>query len=295
MSDDRTFSIYVNLDADVLIHFSSIYAIKSNMQDFEDFENITDGVFRRNQEFLLFIYDKITNDPDGPIKFLVTETVFAQVHNSPQCREFIKNYCYVPKINVTNCVNKTKLASRLACCYCFGYKNPLNGEFIEPPMDIEEDKETHNLMRSADATIMGETTREYAILLTLNGQHFVFNKKTGGFNRDRRLGIKAINEAYGFASKRNGKQTFISQPFTVQEFAEILKRDAYSFIIADDSNNKCYNNNKTPNKTLFGVFILFIANKIFHDILKTINRIKCLIKVKITFSFRWIYWFWPLF
>ena len=233
MSDIKSLSMYGNLDADALIHLAFLDTVRSQTSGRIDLRKIGDEVFQNNSGFIYNTYERIARNPASPIKLLVTETCWKQVKNSETCREFIRKYCYVPKFTVFNADSKQRFKTKLANYYCFGYQDPKTGEFIPAPMDPDVNENGEKTV-SEDAMLMAETARERAFLITLNGQHFVFDKSVSGFNRDRRAGIKAINRECGAYFTINGTQE-VSSPFTMAEFGKIIKFNEPHFVLSDDS------------------------------------------------------------
>ena len=231
--ESKNLSMYMALDADVLRDLAFLDIAHSENQSVESILSGADDVFANNYYYLEALYNKVVINPTSEFKLLVNETAWREIKHFPHVREFIKKYCYVPKLNIFNVAEKNDEAADLANAYCFGYEDRETGRRIAPAM--EPYAKDGYLRISRDARNMAEATRESAIFVTMNAQDYVFDKHWPMGNKVRKTRIMLINEANNYVKVINGKK-YIPQPFPLHVMGNLLMQNErpLDFIVADD-------------------------------------------------------------
>lgn len=240
VQESQNLSMYMAIDADVLRDLTFIdYICEHAGKDTNVLNYVDDNalVFKNNYYYLKTLYEKVVVNPDSQFKLLVNETVWRETKFSDKCQDFVKKYCYVPRINIFNVTEKNDDAANLAAAYCFGYDNRETGVHVKPAMEPYHSKYGDKISR--DARNMAEATRESAIFVTINAQDYVFDKHSYEGNKLRKLRIAEINDDCGYYKIINGKK-MIPQPYPLHVIASLLKDktnySALEFILADDDN-----------------------------------------------------------
>lgn len=183
----------VAFDSDILRTLAEMdEALRKNPK--VKFENFRDNVIRSHHEDLVLLLNLIKSKK---LDVFIGNTVFQQVKHRPEVLEFIKKYCYFPKLNVITFNDLLYKTDELALQYCTE-RVEYRGELLYPPMDLNYSPIGRKSAPSDDAYIMAEATIANCLLITGNGQHFIFRKNNKDDTNSRTTGIVAINKKNGY-------------------------------------------------------------------------------------------------
>lgn len=163
---------YFALDSDVLRNLSTLDDFISkhpgvSQKDLRKIisTNFSKSPMARNLSIYLNILD-IVKSGDDKIRLLVTTTPFKETQAIPEVARFIKNYCYVPNINILTNDECNKRIRKLAKAYCEPIEK--EGRTFPPPMQAKYNSYVGDKIPSNDAYVMAEATYYGACLLTEN-------------------------------------------------------------------------------------------------------------------------------
>lgn len=221
-------SRYIALDSDILRDLAVVNELVKNNGGVIDKDAFRKALKKEgniilvtNINFVSEVYDMVkrsVSEKYPVFKFLVTETVWRETRYLPIVADFIREYCYVPNINALNMDSKLAEKKKLAEAYCYGLYDSAGKMVCPPPMQ----KDKKGKKPSNDAYIMAEATREFATLLTMNGQDFVYVKDGAPGNNDRKRGIMDINVRLRYIKTVNGKG-LVPEPFTLERFCPLVR------------------------------------------------------------------------
>lgn len=227
--------IYFALDSDVLTNLADL------VRGRKDYPNLNKSELREklnlpkceklvsNFNFYNELLDLALNDE---IRFLVTPTAYYESRQIPVCHEFIKQYCYLPNINVTNYKNFEYRVRQLAKAYCLPYER--DEKRYPAPLSPKYNAEVGDVVPTNDAYIMAEASVCNANLITENIKHLIlksdkneyYSQEEAVYNR-RDWGIDDINIINGYCfekTKLNGElKNFSPIPVSVESIGKSLK------------------------------------------------------------------------
>lgn len=225
MSDFKLSTLYVAIDSDFLRNFSYFYCGKETVE----VKKKKNKVIEHNSGYFYHMKDLLES---GLVKFVVTSTVFNEVCYSDFYKDFIKNYCMIPKIDSSNYHKYAMKVTKLANAYCTEEIGNDNGVKLTA-MHKQYIAAIGETAPSNDAFIMAEATVLGLSLLTCNEKDFIQNKikqrKSGKtkyeYENDIVRGIAAINKKHGyvFDSLNNPDILIVPRPYPPHLFAILTK------------------------------------------------------------------------
>lgn len=218
----------VAFDADVLRMLSAMHACLKKYPNY-DFNKFKDDFIKRNHQDLLMLLNLIKTDQ---LHVFIGNTVFQQVKHRQEVCEFIKLYCYFPKLNVLTFNELLEKADDLASQYCSHYL--FKGEKKYPPMDLNYSPISRKQAPSDDAYIMAEASIAGCMFITNNGKHFIFRENRKGDKNSRALGIITINKANHYCEELDNGETITPKPVLVRQFCEWIKTQGLDQIMMPD-------------------------------------------------------------
>lgn len=209
---------YVAIDSDVLraLVFADIL-----LKNKTDFRSVDDFAIKQYGGYLRKILKYMHEDK---LRIVILNNVYQENKHSPSLVSFIVENCYVPNITFENYGKIARSVSTLAKKYCRPYFDQKRGKQMEAPMlatydaNVRADVPTNDAFHMAEATIAGVS------IVTLNGQHFVFNKKEEEeIHNSRSKGIQRINIREGYYQQYDDGRIISPKPFTLSVFGPLLK------------------------------------------------------------------------
>lgn len=148
----------------------------------------------------------------GELNLFVGNTVYHEVKHRHNCVEFIKEFCYMPKMNDDNYKDIIAKTDELALKYCKNYK--VGNKLYYPPMDLRYVPYFKQYVPCNDAYVMAEATIVNCFLITCNAKDFIYNEHYKERNELRKTGIIAINRNMRYMDK-NGSSPM---PVSIERF-----------------------------------------------------------------------------
>lgn len=204
-----------------------------------------DYAYNKLPSLLSFLYrsnavSKLSPDPkaEETYRLLITPTVFSEYKHEKnpvvkECDEFVRDFCYVPKVNILNYTEYSQKINDLAVAYSKDYIH--KGKVKPAPMDDATVDSNGQVLPSKDARIMAEASYFGANLCTLNARHFIYDGSTATnkeeleelmLRRRRSKGIYRINKQKGYYIKdvpfKDGKMNLGYQAYTPYEIEHIF-------------------------------------------------------------------------
>ena len=211
--------LYFAIDSDILRELTFIDKIfKSG--EFYDFKATTDPLLKKWSGYLQRLYYKMK---EGTLRLVIVDAVFQESQHSASLVEFMKEYCYFPKINAVNYQSKATEARNLANAYCSPYT--MGDKEFSAPMKLVFNAESSKFSPTNDCYIMAQSTIEGISLITANGRDFIFDEKSDTENHDRSRGIININISKGYYSATDTDKIYVSKPFHINTIGPMLKKD----------------------------------------------------------------------
>ena len=222
--------MYFSLDSDVLSNLAELDEFLEHHPNATN-KDIIDKFKNRKQDSVikhLDMYTKYLNiakDKNSPIRFLVTQTPWKESCHIEAVNDFIRKYCYVPRVNYLQQNNIKREIIKLARSYCKSYTNH-KGEKKEAPMSIKYNADKGELAPSNDAYVMAEATVFGACVLTENKKDFINmeqEESTSAYgNNKRALGIIELNKIFGYEVAYDEHFRTVSKPWAVDHLGKFL-------------------------------------------------------------------------
>lgn len=210
--------VYFAIDSDVLRTLAYIDKILESGK-YYDFTNSPDPLLKRWSGYFQRLYYKMKSDE---IRLVIVDAVYQESQHSKSLLEFMKHYCYFPKINAVNYQRKSAEARKLADAYCNSY-NVGDKEFPAPMKQVFN-AQSNTFSPTNDCFIMAQATIEGICLITANGRDFIFDERSNNENHDRAKGITNINISRGYYASEHGKFN-ASRPFHINTIGPMIKKD----------------------------------------------------------------------
>ena len=190
-----------------------------------------DPLFKKWGGYLRKLFEKAQNDE---IRLVIVDAVFQESQHSPSLLNFMKKYCYFPKINAVNYQKKADKARLLANSYCEPFE--VGDKEYPAPMKKVFHAESRKFSPTNDCYIMAQATLEGVSLITANGKDFIFDEKAGIENHFRAKGIMNINILKGYYTSKQGNFN-TSRPFHINTIGPMLKDEILSIDTITPLNN----------------------------------------------------------
>ena len=211
--------LYFAIDSDILRRLTHIDIILESEQ-FYDIKNSNDPLLKKYGGYLQRLYHKMKNDE---IRLVIVDAVYQESKHSESLVNFMKNYCYFPKINAVNYQEKATEARNLAYAYCAPYT--MGEKQFPAPMKMIFHTDENKHAPSNDCYIMAQASIEGISLITANGKDFIFDDKSNSENHYRTNGIININISKGYYSTAQSNRLLVSRPFHIRTIGPLLTKD----------------------------------------------------------------------
>ena len=209
--------LFIAVDSDVLrmlaqVEYTLSYDPNFNLREHDD------DLIRNWSGYLLNMLKLIKS---GDLNIYVGNTIYHEVKHKKDCIDFIKKYCYLPNINVTNFDQIVLKTDDLAFKYCFQTIEK-NGTTHYPPMHPVYSPYNKKMIPSTDAYAMAEATLARCLFVTANGKDFVFNARSQSNVNSRTLGIIDINLNEGYGEEDSMGYT-VPKPILFKVFGPLIR------------------------------------------------------------------------
>ena len=227
--------VYLALDSNIITDLTYLDVLAFQQNTTIENVNIT-GINSETIKRYVDIYKKLISMAEkDEIRLLIVNSVYKEIKHSTNLIRFIKKYCYVPNQNIFNQAERIDKIKKLANAYCEPYTD-YQGNLNKAPMQKVYYAIIDSYGPTNDAFIMAEATVENAILLTLNAEHFIFDKRKVGNEKSndqsRKIGIVQINKNLNYCDEN---QHLTSKPLSMSEFEHIVfKYGTNEFYDAND-------------------------------------------------------------
>ena len=165
--------LYFAIDSDVLRSLAFMEKLLKNNPAY-DFRTSQDPLIKKYSGYFKRLFNKMQNNE---IRLVIVDAVYQESQHSKCLLEFMKNYCYFPKINAVNYQRKSAEARRLAIAYCETFK--IGDKEFDAPMKKIFNAESGKFSPTNDCYIMAQATIEGICLITANGRDFIFFGRKG--------------------------------------------------------------------------------------------------------------------
>lgn len=212
--------LFIAVDSDILRSLADLDEILKENPTYKT-STSHDFFIRDNGSYLKKVLKLIHS---GDISIFVGSTIFREVKHRDNCINFIKEHCYLPKMNASNFADIVTRADNLAFKYCT-QKYRYNDKEYFPPMEMHYNAYLKRDVPSNDAYAMAEATIAGCVFITNNAQDFVFRKYIKDDKNSRVKGIVNINvlENYCAMDEETGMQ-IVPKPMEFHLFIPLLKK-----------------------------------------------------------------------
>lgn len=221
--------LYFAIDSDVLRVLTFIDLTLKNNPDF-DLRSSQDPLLKKWSGYFYRLLTKAKNDE---LRFVIVDAVYQESQHSSCLLNFMREYCYFPKINAVNYQKKAHEARKLANAYCSPYE--LGDKSYPAPMKTVFNAESTTFSPTNDCYIMAQATIEGLCLITANGKDFIFDEKSKSENHHRAKGIINVNISKGYYASSQGK-FHTPRPFHINTIGPMLKDETLNFEAGDPFN-----------------------------------------------------------
>ena len=212
-------NIFIALDSDVLRSLAELDELLENNPKFNT-KNAHDFFIRENGNYMKKMLNLIKS---GNLSIFVGSAIYREVKHRPECEEFIKKYCYMPKMNASNFAELVTESDNLAFKYCTQKYVHEDKEYY-PPMDLHYSAYLKRDVPSNDAYAMAEATMVGCIFITNNGQDFIFRKYEKADKDSRLVGITILNTQEGYYSASEDGSQIVPRPMEFYRFIPLLRK-----------------------------------------------------------------------
>lgn len=225
---------FIALDSDILRSLADLDQLLQEKPTYKTSDS-KDFLIRDNGRYLKSLLKMVKNEE---LCIFVGSTIFSEVKHRENCIDFIKKYCYLPKMNATNFAEMVLKADDLAYKYCTeNYK--VDDKEYYPPMEKHYNAYLKREVPSNDAYAMVEATIANCLFITNNGQDFIFRKYLKDDKNSRVKGIVDINikEGYMELDEQSG-YNIVPKPMEFNVFIPLLKKGINNVYLpmADEDN-----------------------------------------------------------
>lgn len=225
--------IYFSLDSDFLRALVDMEE-ELRIDEFSDFKSAENSAVRKYGFFLKEFLERAKQDE---YRLLIVNTVNQENKHDRKRVNFIKKYCYFPKLMKEKNPQYATKVRNLAKKYCSPYYE--HGKEFPPPMQKKYDAYYDAYVPSNDAIIMAESTLETSYLLTLNAQDFTQVKNRKDLGNIRSKGIVSINiknEFYQTNTNCGTGSFIVPKPLSIDTICAIIKtHKPFSACLSEDS------------------------------------------------------------
>ena len=224
--------VFIALDSDILRTLADFDNLLQTYPDF-DTKFAHDFFIRENGNYLKKMLSLIKS---GKLSIFVGSAVFREVKHRVDCIEFIKKYCYMPKMNASNFAEMVTQSDNLAFKYCtqkYVYKDK---EYY-PPMELHYSAYLKRDVPSNDAYAMAEATIAGCIFITNNGQDFIFRKYLKDDKNSRLVGITILNTQEGYYSASEDGSQIVPRPMEFYRFVPLLRKGLDNLMLPNVDEN----------------------------------------------------------